>query len=376
MRIFAPTTTPYETRSHSMLTHRKPWLWMHHRSLLIAFVIAILALVFYGGVSLGVSIAISELLDRELDSNHALPLEARNYIGEYYAWSTGRRGGIRQRLAEYKPYVPDERWNRNIIQSWKTPITTSDGFFESWERHNPNFKHILFNDTSENARIVKISGNHLPEINRTYSELLHKKVVLRSDFFRYVVIWADGGIWADVDTWAQRPFDAWISLASPAEGPHQSLASLESNVGMIVGLECVLGEGGQWTSLAQYIFAAKQGHPVLLETIARIVEKAGDIAIHLDSVDELRNREVLGMTGPEIFTDLIAEWIKKEWDASFNYKRDWRNLSNPVLFGDILVLPVWAFGSGVGLPNTFGWDDPRICAGHRFLGSWVVEGLW
>jgi len=359
-----------------MLTHRKPWLWMYHRSLLIVFVVAILALVFYGGVSLGVSIAISELLGREVDSNHALPLEARNHLDDYYAWPAGHGGGIRKRLAEYKPYIPGERWNRNIIQSWKTPITTSDGFFESWERHNPNFKHILFNDTSENARILEISGNHLPEINRTYSELLHKKIVLRSDFFRYVVIWADGGIWADVDTWAQRPFDAWISLAVPPEAPRQSLASLESSVGMIVGLECVLGEGGQWTSLAQYIFAAKQGHPVLLEIIARIVEKAGDIAIHLDSVEELRNREVLGMTGPEIFTDLIAEWIKKQWDASFNYKRDWRNMSNPILFGDILVLPVWAFGSGVGMPNTFGWDDPRICAGHRFLGSWVVEGLW
>jgi hypothetical protein len=75
----------------------------------------------------------------------------------------------------------------------------------------------------------------------------------------------------------------------------------------------------------------------------------------------------VGMTGPGIFTDVIGEWIKTHWDASFNVHRDWRSMSEPMLFGDILVLPVWAFGSGRGYPNTFWWDDPRICAGHEFF---------
>jgi len=343
----------------------------------IALFFLIFGFVFYGGIWLGASIAISQILDRESDfADASSPLQPRSSVDEYYYWSSSRRGNVRQRLADYQPYVPGERWNRNVIQSWKTPITTSDGFFESWERHNPNFKHLLYNDTTENERILAISQERLPEINRTYSELLSQKIVLRSDFFRYVVIWADGGIWADVDTWAQRPFDEWIGLARTPENPNESIASLESRVGMIVGLECVVGEGGQWTSMAQYVFAAKQGHPIMLEIIARIIEKGGEIANRLDSVKELMNREVLGMTGPGIFTDIIAEWIKSQWDATFNLERDWKNMSNATLFGDILVLPVWAFGSGVGYPGTFGWDDPRICAGHRFLGSWVVDGLW
>jgi alpha 1,6-mannosyltransferase len=333
------------------------------------------AFVFYGGIWLGSSIAIAEVYENDSNSFVQSSTLPRN-TDEYYYWATVSRANIRRRLAEYKSYNPNEPWNRNIIQSWRTPITTSDGFFESWERHNPDFEHILYNDTSENERVVEISENSLLEVNRTYSELLGGKIVLRSDFFRYLVIWADGGIWADVDTWAQRPFDKWISLAVSDSDPQESLASLESRIGMIVGLECMKGEGGEWDSLAQYVFAAKQGHPILLELIARIVEKAGDIANHLDSVEELMNREVLGMTGPGIFTDLIAEWIKNKWDASFNLHRDWRLMSEARLFGDILVLPIWAFGSGLGYPNTFGWDDPRICAGHKFLGSWVIEDRW
>jgi alpha 1,6-mannosyltransferase len=334
--------------------------------------------VFYGGIWLGSSIAYTERLDRHTtdvvgpESPQLQPRQAN----EYYHWTAGSRANIRQRLAEYQPYNPTEPWNRNVIQSWRTEITTKDGFFESWERHNPDFSHVLYNDISEMERVLEISAANLPEVNRTYSELLSKKVVLRSDFFRYVVVWADGGIWADVDTWAQRPFDEWISLAASSSDLGESLESLESKVGMIVGIECMQGEGGEWDSLAQYVFAAKQGHPILLELIARIIEKAGDIANHLDSVEELMNREVLGMTGPGIFTNIIGEWIKKGWDASFNVHRDWRSMPNATLFGDILVLPVWAFGTGVGHPNTFGWDDPRVCAGHRFLGSWVIEGRW
>jgi alpha 1,6-mannosyltransferase len=333
--------------------------------------------IFYGGIWLGSSIAVSKL-DRTSPNSvvqQSSHLQRRSLVDDtYYYWTSGSKANIRQRLAEYQPYDPAAPWNRNIIQSWRTKITTNDGFFESWERHNPDFEHLLYNDTTEMERVLEISKANLPEVNRTYSELLSKKIVLRSDFFRYVVVWADGGIWADVDTWAQRPFDEWISLAPTEED--ESLEDLESRIGMIVGIECMLGEGGEWDSLAQYVFAAKQGHPIMLELIARIIEKGGDIANHLDSVEELMNREVLGMTGPGIFTDIIGEWIKNRWDASFNLHRDWRGMTNATLFGDVLVLPVWAFGTGVGMPNTFGWDDPRVCAGHRFLGSWVIEGRW
>jgi mannosyltransferase OCH1-like enzyme len=344
---------------------------LSNRLLGIALNILLGIFLFYSSFWLGGSIAVNEILDR-----NPTPISRSSpHDEEYYRWATDPRS-IRWRLAEFVPYNPTARWNRNIIQSWHSEITTSDGFFESWERHNPKFNHVLYNDTTESETVLEISEYDLKEVNRTYSELLRKKLVLRSDFFRYLVVWADGGIWADVDTWAQRPFNEWISLAVDPNYPHESLASLESKVGMIVGLECLEGEGGQWDSLAQYVFAAKQGHPILLELIARIIENAGEMANRLDSDDDIMNREILGMTGPGIFTDIVSDWIKNRWDASFNLHRDWSNMPNARLFGDILVLPVWAFGSGLGYPNTFGWDDPRICAGHRFLGSWIAEGKW
>src|SRR5271170_1866727 len=52
---------------------------------------------------------------------------------QYYFWSTsGPEGNIRQRLAKYFPYDPNARWNRNLIQTWHTPVDASThGWFGS-----------------------------------------------------------------------------------------------------------------------------------------------------------------------------------------------------------------------------------------------------
>jgi hypothetical protein len=42
---------------------------------------------------------------------------------QYYFWSTnGQQGNIRQRLAEYVPYNPNARWDRNLVQAWHSPV--------------------------------------------------------------------------------------------------------------------------------------------------------------------------------------------------------------------------------------------------------------
>lgn len=294
----------------------------------------------------------------------------------YYFWTASPQGNIRQRLAELRWYNESDRWNRNVIQSWKTPLDVSDKNFASWEHFNPDFKHILFLDDTQDERVWEIGSYNLRDVARTYFELFKKKFILRSDFFRYLAIWSDGGIWADVDTWAQRPFDEWISLALPPDDVETTIASLESKIGMVVGIEYDRANGGEWDGVCQYVFAAKQGHPVLLELIARIVEKAGAIANKLDAVEELNNREVLEITGPELFTEVVSQWIKQRFDSSFEFRRDWHEMTTATLFGDILVLPIWAFSSGRGFPDTGGFDDPRVCAGHGFAGSWVGEGGW
>ena len=290
---------------------------------------------------------------------------------DYAFWATdGTSGSFRRRLADYSRFNSNGPWTRNIIQSWRTLLNSSDEFFASWEENNQDFDHIFFLDDEQDQCVRNISSHYLHEIGRTYFELLQKRI-FRSDFFRYVAVWALGGIWADVDTWNQRPFDKWIAYAGT---PSASLATLESQVGMVVGMEYDHFGNANWTSVCQYVFAAKPGHPVLLEVIAQIVEKAGDIANRLEQHKDYHDVEVLETTGPAFFTKIVTQYIKRRWDSSFNVHRDWHNLSEPKLFGDILVMPVWAFGAGRGWGPAPTLDDPRVCVGHQFQGSWIGGG--
>jgi mannosyltransferase OCH1-like enzyme len=286
---------------------------------------------------------------------------------DYYFWEkNGTDGSLRQRLAEYVWYNSSGRWGRNIVQSWHTRLDDTD-IYKSWEKHKDDFNHIFYLNADQEKCIRNITSHNLHDVELAYFQLL-TKAILRADLFRYLAIWAVGGIWADADTWLRRPFNEWLSMAS--DSTHTSkIAKLESKVGMIVGIEY---EDSQ--NLVQYVFAAKQGHPVLLELIADIVEKAPKIAISIDR-KEFHSGEVLHTTGPSRFTQVVQSWIKKRWDPDFKASTDWKNLRSPKLFGDILVLPQWAFGGNQPYrpdspDDKPGSHDDRTCVQHEYRYSW------
>jgi mannosyltransferase OCH1-like enzyme len=40
---------------------------------------------------------------------------------------------------------------------------------------------------------------------------------MRSDFWRYAVIYMHGGIYGDIDTWCKRPVQQWLPAEKPSE---------------------------------------------------------------------------------------------------------------------------------------------------------------
>jgi mannosyltransferase OCH1-like enzyme len=287
---------------------------------------------------------------------------------KYYFWEKeGPERDLRQRLAELVPYDPKARWNHNIIQSWRTHLNQTPEY-ASWEIHKGDFSHLFYVDADQETCIRNLSDHNLHDIEFAYFQLM-KKIIVRADFFRYFSIFAFGGIWADADTWLRKPFEDWLALASPSPSSKSSRAKLESKIGMIVGIEY---EHSQ--TLIQYVFAARQGHPVLLELIAGIIEKAPEIARGIDK-GEFKVGEVLGTTGPSQFTRIIRHWIKKRWDPDFNVTAEWRDLRQPKVFGDILVLPQYAFGGNQPYhpdhhDDKPGSHDDRTLVSHEYRNSW------
>lgn len=125
--------------------------------------------------------------------------------------------------------------------------------------------------------------------------------ILKADFFRYLILFARGGVYADIDTEALKPAHQWLPETSPA-----------NTVGIVIGIEAdpTRDDWNLWYSrriqFCQWVMRAKVGHPVLLEVIARITEdtlqkkRAGQL-----EMNEWRSLSIIEWTGPAVWTDSI-----------------------------------------------------------------------
>jgi alpha 1,6-mannosyltransferase len=125
--------------------------------------------------------------------------------------------------------------------------------------------------------------------------------ILKADFFRYLILFARGGIYADIDTEALRPAYQWLPETSPAK-----------TVGLVIGIEAdpTRDDWNLWYSrriqFCQWVMRAKVGHPVLLETVARITETTLKMKKEGTLIgDGLAALSIIEWTGPAVWTDSI-----------------------------------------------------------------------
>lgn len=73
---------------------------------------------------------------------------------------------------------------------------------DSWKKMNPHYKYVLFNDETMRNYMVKKSS---PRILAAYDKLI--PMAYKADLFRYVLMWNEGGIYADVPIVSYYPLD-------------------------------------------------------------------------------------------------------------------------------------------------------------------------
>tara|TARA_B110000261_G_C13041007_1_gene340344 strand:+ start:52 stop:795 length:744 start_codon:yes stop_codon:yes gene_type:complete len=83
-----------------------------------------------------------------------------------------------------------------IYQTWKSNDTNHsiDKLKKTWVDKNPNFEYIFFDD---NDIIDFIRLNFDERINKCYKRILNGS--LKADFFRYCVLYINGGVYIDID---------------------------------------------------------------------------------------------------------------------------------------------------------------------------------
>ena len=162
-----------------------------------------------------------------------------------------------------------------IHQTWRNEKSTPDSYklcIKTVKQKHPGYSYRFYND-GECREIVK---QDFKEFLGVYDSMTP---VEKADLFRYLIVYRDGGIYLDIDCYCVANFDRLICDAEFVAGYEQGWK------------ERALFRYTQWA------FAAKAGHPILIEAANRC------------KVNHLNGPTMwtLKKTGPIMWTYLINE---------------------------------------------------------------------
>lgn len=303
------------------------------------------------------SIFITLLLILRFAHNH--------HISSSLIWSTKSHGS-----RPLPPSLPlslrKQSFPKKIWQSWKddseNPTDRTVGFPHQWRVVNPDYQYERITDANMETYVQERLGETMPGTVETFSNLTDP--IMRADMLRYIVMLADGGVWADIDVLPHTPISQWI----PQEFHGQE-------VNLVVGVENDHNKQPIWpglpysVQLSQYTILAKPGHPAIATLIDRVAE---NLRALLESHDGKGGasansfQDVMFATGPFVFTDMLMKYFKEMTGVEHNGD-ELNRLEEPRLIGDVLVLPKDRFG---WLPHENSHGKEFAFVEHLFIGSW------
>ena len=257
-------------------------------------------------------------------------------------------------------YPPEQqRFPRKVWQTWNTQYSglsvKNQAAVESWQNLNAQHRYELLTDPTAQTYVRDRFHRTRPDIATAY--LIMSDSILKADFLRYLVLFADGGVYSDIDTKAVRPIDEWLPL------------TLTRQARLVIGIDTDEPERRPYPfALCQSTLMSRPGHRVMEIIISNIMEKL-PVLIEALHTGPLSERAVLESTGPPAFTDAVLQYLREELGDSFSID-DIIGLTQPTLFGDVLIFPAGAFMPGSGHSNSGSVDDNSVLVEHFFQGSW------
>ncbi|CAN8096619.1 unnamed protein product [Discula destructiva] len=237
---------------------------------------------------------------------------------------------------------------------------------------NPQWAAEFMTDASASAWVQKTFA-HRPDIVETYLAL--PVPIIQADWLRYLILYAEGGMWSDLDVSCNSPIESWIP-------PQYS----QENISMIVGWEFDTPWPGYQSAdvkheLATWTVLAKPGTPHMLTAVEGLLQGILDVAAE-------NNVDVAGITatppmmgdivtfcGPRRMTRSIFQSLQQMLGMSDDEFRavqesTWE-IIEPTLVGDVLILPGFSFARSMNF-----YDDTVMnslgppLVEHHYAGSW------
>jgi mannosyltransferase OCH1-like enzyme len=268
-----------------------------------------------------------------------------------------------------RPDFPKKIW-----QTWKVhPLAFDEREVETgrtWLGKNPDWRYEVLTDWNDVDYVRFHYGPgalNRPDIVAFYESV--SAAIVKADLLRYLIIYAEGGVYTDVDVDAIKAVRKWIPERFD-----------EKDLDLVVGIEIdepdwrdhpILGPKSR--SFCQWTFLAKPHVPVMLKLVDHIMVWLNGVAEKqgksLSDV-ELDFDEIISGTGPSAFTNAIIDEMNLArpaddpvtWDA-------FHDMQEAKKVGRFLVLTVEAFAAGQGHSNSGTHDARAALIRHHYHAS-------
>ncbi|RDW60672.1 hypothetical protein BP6252_12055 [Coleophoma cylindrospora] len=292
----------------------------------------------------------------ELSCMRISPIEAETLAQD----SITNNGTLEEEVAAEIP--------RHIYQTWKNIAVPDTTHVNSWQQKNPDHEYTLLTDHTADDFLQQYYA-HRSDILEIYRGLRQR--ILAADMLRYLIIYALGGIYTDIDTSCSRPINEWL-LNHRAQKDFNLVVGVEADVdwdaatlelaGFVDNIQFI-----QWTVMG------KAGHDALNRTIegivAKVHEDAGAQNVSISQLEYDQNG-ILATTGPWMYSRAVRSHIDQTLNRTVP-NAEFHDLTEPKIFGDVLVLPVnaWAPES----PHSNSGSERTSLLRHWQAGSWRTE---
>lgn len=273
--------------------------------------------------------------------------------------------------------VPQVRGDfpKKIWQTWKVnPLKFEErdlNTARTWLAKNPDYRYEVLTDGND-LRYVEYhfgpDGFNRPDIVNFYRDL--KAAIVKADLLRYMIMYAEGGLYADIDVEALKPIQKFV--------PERYA---EKDIDMVIGVEIdepdwrdhpILGPKSR--SFCQWTFMCKPQLPVMMRLIEKIMSWLHGVAkeqgVSISDVD-LDFDQIISGTGPSAFTEAIMTEMDLHKEDP-RTKIDWdlfHDLGESKVVSRVLVLTVEAFAAGQGHSHSGNHEARAALVRHHYHAS-------
>ena len=215
----------------------------------------------------------------------------------------------------------------------------------------PDYKQYFHDDAAGRQFISDV----YPQYLRYYNNFT--RGVQRADFWRYAIVLAFGGVYADADVVFYHSLNKCVPPGSQTKEP----------IRMVVGIEGM--DLFRPVQITNWAFAGSPGHYILQRTLERIIEvveyrQRNNITYGNTPME--REEETIELTGPAVLTDSVEEYL------GLHGKSLSQVAQGDIQIGDLYILRASAFGCGTRASGCT-CEGPGVCLKHYFRGSWKIN---